>query len=126
VGKASRLKREKREQDLAALRLQLQILQAPHAQTDKVGIWRRISPIKASIAFAGVLFGLLTGYLGTVKPRILIAPPSQGVDPQNPYLAPFTLTNDGYLSVYHVSVDCRPAMMAASRITMVAVLIYGG
>jgi hypothetical protein len=79
-----------------------------------VGIWRRIPLIGKLVIGVGVpLFGLWTGYLTTIRPRIRIQPPSKLVDPRNPYNAPFALVNDGYLSVYQVTVNCIPAMVAA-------------
>lgn len=114
MGKASRLKREKRE--LLALLLEAQ--QARPIRTDRAGIWRRISLIgKAVIGFAIVIFGIYAGYVGTLRPRILIEPPSTLVDPQNPSNAPFILINDGSYSVYSVVVDCRPTIVAARPIT---------
>jgi hypothetical protein len=84
-------------------------------QTDRAGIWRRIPPIgKAAIGFAVTAFGLYTSYIATIKPRILIEPPSKSVQPQNPYHAPFVLSNDGFFSVYKLSVDCQPAVVAAT------------
>lgn len=115
MGRASRRKREKREQELLALKLQVQILQARPIQTNQPGIWRRIPPIgKAAIGLAIAVFGLWVGYVQTIKPRIHIQPPSQLVDPQNPYDAPFTLTNDGYLTVHSVTIDCVPALVAVN------------
>jgi hypothetical protein len=84
-------------------------------QTNRAGIWRRIPKIgKAAIGFAVTAFGLYTGYVATIKPRILIEPPSKLVNPQNPYDAPFVLINDGFFSVYRLSVDCQPALLAAT------------
>jgi len=113
VGRASRLKKEKRN----LLELLSEAQQAPPTQKDRSGIWHRIPLFgKAAIGVAVTLFGLWTGYLTTIKPRILIVPPSKLVDPQNPYDAPFTLTNDGYLSVYRITVDCEPALVAVNGV----------
>ena len=111
MGRASRLKREKRK----LLELISEAQSARPIQTNQPGTWRRIPPIgKALIGGAATLFGLWIGYVQTIRPRILIEPPSKLVDPQNPYDAPFVLINDGVFSVYRLSVDCQPALLAAT------------
>jgi hypothetical protein len=89
----------------------------PPIRTNQAGILRRIPPIgKAAIGIAVTLFSVWTAYIATVKPRVRIDPPADSVDPRNPYDAPFSLINDGYLSVYTVIVDCKPAVVAGTGI----------
>jgi hypothetical protein len=90
-------------------------LQARPIRTNRKGIWRRIPPIgKIAIGGAVSLLGVWAAYVQTIKPRVQIQAPQQLVDPKNPYDAPFTLVNDGYLTVHHVSIDCVPALVAVN------------
>ena len=102
MGRASRLKREKRERELLALRLQLQILEARPTQTDQKGIWRRIPLIgKAAIGFAAALLSLFAA-LVTFLPRVSMEPGDR-VDPSDPLSETFTVTNSGIGSLYDVT-----------------------
>jgi len=111
VGKASRLKRERRK----LLELISQAQSSRLTQANRTGIWDHIPPIaRALIGGAVPLFTLWIGYVQTIKPRILIEPPLTSVDPSSPYVTPFTLINNGYFAVYNVSVDCGLASIAAT------------
>jgi hypothetical protein len=54
----------------------------------------------------------LDRFFQAIRPRILIELPSELVDPQNPYNAPFYITNEGYLILHSLTIDCLPAMVA--------------
>jgi hypothetical protein len=111
MGRASRLKKEKRKllEFIAEVQLPRPI------QTDRKRTWRSIPLLgRAMITLAVALFGAWVGYVQTVRPRILIEPPSQLVDPQDPYISPFIVTNDGYLTVYNLMLDCAPASVAVT------------
>jgi hypothetical protein len=104
VGRASRLKREKRK----LLELIAEAQSAHPIQTDRTGIWRRIPPIgKVLIGVAVPLFGLWIGYVQTVKPRILISEPGTFFEPADPFSSPFYIINQGYFSIYSVSAVCE-------------------
>jgi hypothetical protein len=111
VGRASRLKREKRK----LLELLSKAQESLPIRKDRTGSWHRIPLVgKIVIGAAVSLFGAWGAYIQTIKPRIQIQAPRRLVDPRNPYSAPFRLLNDGYLTLHHVTIDCAPALIAAN------------
>jgi hypothetical protein len=92
-------------------RRQLQTLPLIPTQQGRTGIWRRI-PLAAKILIGPVSVALACfGAYAVAEPRLSIQPSSEAVDSSNPYVTPFTLTNDGYFSIYQVKATCIPHIL---------------
>lgn len=108
VGRASRLKKEKKK----LLELLAETLAAHPIQTNRQGIWRRIPLIgKPAIGFAVAALGVLAA-LATFLPRISIST-NDPADPTDPFSERFTVTNSGIGTLYDVSASVCPIDITA-------------
>jgi hypothetical protein len=75
-----------------------------------------LSPTGAFWASVGIILGLVgTYYLFRTK---LTIEPDATLDPKNPLVTPFRITNDGVLSIYDVDRSCDIRLIKASNITV--------
>jgi hypothetical protein len=76
-------------------------------QPSRSGVWRRIPPVvKGASAFLLAVATLL-GFV-VLPPRISVEKPAESVDVFRPFELPFTVSNDGYFSVYRMTINCIP------------------
>jgi hypothetical protein len=80
-------------------------------QQGRTGIWRRI-PLVVKILIGAVSMDWLVSEPMRLPSRDCpFSHRLRPVDSLNPYVAPFTLTNDGYLSIYQVKATCIPHIL---------------